>query len=428
MKSIIPARNTWVILRRLALSTLLAWIIISPLVQLHEVAHIIPSSWSDLYPQWIAVKAALHARDPYSLAITQEIQRGFYGHVLAPTENWDQQNFVYPAHLIFLLGPFTLLKWPIVRLLFTILAVPTVAASVWLWIRICGLRLDRSQMAIIFALMLTSWPAIWAYKQQQPTIYISAILAFAVFLYQRRSDISAGILFSLATVKPNLAVLLLAWILIMAAAHRRWRFVVAFGASISVLLVASEEVVPGWISHWLRVISAYSSDPRKVSTLMHLFGHSLGIAALVALILGLCMCLFRFGAPPAMSSEFGDAVALLLAVTVCVIPTTSWMVYNQILLFPAVLVLLRAYPSQAWDRSMRRLAFSALGWVLLAVPICATLAMLLGYRQILALIPFHDLLVPPILTVVLFQAIRRNQSQANAQGCEASFEPAISST
>src|SRR5215203_4885487 len=64
---------------------------------------------SDLYPRWYGAREVLlHGRDPYSKEVTQEIQVGFYGHVLDPNngdqEN-DQQGFAYPVYTAFVLAP-----------------------------------------------------------------------------------------------------------------------------------------------------------------------------------------------------------------------------------------------------------------------------------------------------------------------------------
>src|SRR5690349_8054542 len=62
---------------------------------------------SDLYPRWLgAHELLLHGRDPYSAAVTQAIQIGYYGRALAPDDPIkDQQGFAYPLYVVFLLAP-----------------------------------------------------------------------------------------------------------------------------------------------------------------------------------------------------------------------------------------------------------------------------------------------------------------------------------
>lgn len=396
-----PSQVRFQLGKRILFAALLACAIVAPLVQLRQVAHIVPATWSDLYPQWTAARAALHGRDPYSREVTEEIQRGFYGHVIRP-DQWDQQNFVYPAHLVLLLAPFTILRWSLVRLLFTIAALPVVAATVWVWMEICGMHLSRNKQLIVLALILTSWPAGWAYQQQQPTIYVAAIIAFSVLLFSRRSDLWAGILLSLATVKPNLVILIAIWLLIHSIAQHRWRFIAAFGLSTATLVAAGQAIVPGWVPRWIETARVYSQDPRKVSLLVHLLGHKVGLAATMLLLIGLCIQLWRFRFLQADESWFGRGAGLLLAATICLIPTTIWMVYNQLLLIPALLILIGERPRSPLAALMRRLAFIAIACVLLVTPLCAVIESRLGYSEFLAVFPFLlDFFFPVAITAAL---------------------------
>ncbi len=310
-------------------------------------------------------------------------------------------------HLIFLLGPFTLLPWSLVRLLFTLMAPLVVAASIWLWIQICNLNFDRTQIAIVSLLILTSWPAVWAYQQQQPTIYIATLMALAVFLFQGRSDVFAGILLSLATVKPNLVGLIVMWLLLQAAAQRRWRFLLSFGLSIAILLMASEAFVPGWISHWIHTAATYADDPSKVSLFIHLFGHKFGVEATVLMGIALCIRLWKLGSVFVDAPEFGQTVALLLAATVCIIPTTMWMIYNELLLIPGVLILIApTSPKYPLARPVGWLAATVMFWTVLIMPLCAAMGVLVGYSPLLAILPFHNSLLP--VAVVLSMQLWRN--------------------
>ncbi|MFB3916603.1 MAG: hypothetical protein ACE14M_07735 [Terriglobales bacterium] len=62
---------------------------------------------SDLYPAWLASRELLvHGRDPYSLEVTLDIQRGYWGRTLdRPSDPKDQARFAYPLYVAFLLAP-----------------------------------------------------------------------------------------------------------------------------------------------------------------------------------------------------------------------------------------------------------------------------------------------------------------------------------
>ncbi|MGC2639867.1 MAG: glycosyltransferase family 87 protein [Acidobacteriaceae bacterium] len=375
-------------------------------VQLREVGRIIPASWSDLYPQWAASKAALHGENPYSDAVTQEIQRGFYGRVLVPGDTFDLQNFVYPAHLIFLLAPFTGLPWTVVRILFTVLAPPVIAATVWAWFEVLGLRLDRTHKMAAIGLTLVCWPAFWSYQQQQPSVYVIAMLAFALLLFRRGWDLGAGLLLAFATVKPTLVAPLVLWLLLVGVAQRRWRFVGATLVCTSVLLIGAEFLVPGWIGTWINISRVYSQDPRKTILLVKVFGQTLGIAATLAMlgVMGLRLWKTRYARP--QDSDFGQAISMILAATLCIIPTTKWMIYNDLLLVPAILLLTIAGPVRSYAKPLVALAILAFCISYVVTPVCAAASLAVGYAPFLAVVPFFANFSLPIAVLAATLTLR----------------------
>jgi hypothetical protein len=368
------------------------------------VARINPAARSDLYSPWAGTRAALHGTDPYSVGVTEQIQKDIYGHVLQPTETWDRQAFVYPAYILFLLGPFTWLPWRVVDVIFAVLAPIALAGTVGAWMRVCAWNSDRFKTLIVLALILASWPAAWGYYQRQPSLFVAAAIAFSVLLFQRESDVAAGILLALATVKPQLVVLIAAWLLVLAVAHRRWRFVSAFGLTVAVLVAGSLAIVPGWIPHWIHASLAYSHYPAKISMLVFFFGRAAGTAAAIALAIVLCVKLWKVGAVPPRAIEFGHATALVLAVTVCIMPENPWLVFNTLLLIPAIFVLFGQRSKTALAGVLRSIAGLAIGIAFLATPLCAAAGMRMGVSLTLVMPPFLlGYLVPiPVTAALLF--------------------------
>src|SRR5512146_2368661 len=80
-------------------------------------------NWSDLYPCWLGAREVLlRRRNPYSLEITREIQSGYYGRPVDPSNRRDpkdQAGLAYPLYVIFPLIPFLGLSFATVRVFFT---------------------------------------------------------------------------------------------------------------------------------------------------------------------------------------------------------------------------------------------------------------------------------------------------------------------
>jgi hypothetical protein len=70
---------------------------------------------SDLYPRWLGTRELLlHDRDPYGAEVTREIQVGFYGRPLDPSNPHDlpfKESFVYPLYVVFLMAPAASLRF-----------------------------------------------------------------------------------------------------------------------------------------------------------------------------------------------------------------------------------------------------------------------------------------------------------------------------
>jgi hypothetical protein len=398
------ARARWA--RRVAMLLVLGWMVAAPFVQLREVDPIVRAEWTDLYPQWLGAQAVLRGTNPYTTAMTQEIQRGFYGHVLKPDEQWDQQPFVYPAHVAFLIAPLTMLPWWLTRRVTTLLAPVMVVLTAWMWMRICGVKLDRVRTGILLFLILTSWPSIWAIRQLQPTILVAGLIAGSVLLFARRRDGWAGMLLALATVKPNLAALLCVWLVIQAVAQRRWRFLTVFLSSTLVLLLGAEAVLPGWIPSWIRASIACSHQPHKTSQVVMIFGHEMGIAVTLLLLAALCFRLWKIGSAASETAEFSQPVSLILAATVCLMPPNNgWMLYNDLLLIPGILVLLPARPTRPLEQVLRGLTVLSIVSMVAIAPITAAISLFVGYVPFLAILPFLNVLLPvAVLAMLLFPA------------------------
>src|ERR1700683_3354014 len=102
---------------------------------------------SDLYPRWLGARELLvHGRDPYSPAVTREIQTGFYGRPLNsqnPSDPTDQVAFAYPLYVAYLLTPTLTLPFRTVMETFRWFLLLTIACSVPLWMYAIGFRPGR---------------------------------------------------------------------------------------------------------------------------------------------------------------------------------------------------------------------------------------------------------------------------------------------
>ena len=298
---------------------------------------------SDLYPRWLGARELLlNHRDPYSGEVTREIQSGYYGRPLDPTrplDPKDQQGFAYPVYVVFLLAPTINLPFPAVQAGFRWLLVALTATTVLLWLRTLRWRTSSTTTAILILLTLGSFQVLQGIKLQQLSLLVGGLVAGSAALLAGRNLALAGILLAFATIKPQLVLPLVAWLLLWAFSdwHRRQNFVWGFISTMTILLAAAEYLLPGWIWRFGEAIAAYRQYNGGAETVLDIlvtpvWGRVLAALAMLALSL-LCWRLRRW---PSDSMVFRWMLALTLAVTVMGVPKAA--PYNQVLLLPGILL------------------------------------------------------------------------------------------
>lgn len=340
--------------------------------QLHAHNRIMGPNYSDLVTRWVGTRAAIAGLDPYSDDVLPDMLRMYYGHypLTASDPNPERQRFDYPANLIVLLMPMAYFSWPTARILFLAITIVLLVAGLRVWMHLYPMRWTQRQVAFAILLTLCSWPVLWGLRLQQPTLLLAGLIFLACFCLSRRRESAAGVLLALTTVKPQIAVLLLAWLLCWTVIHRAWRLLWSFGMTLAIMLLLTEAVVPHWISRWRASLVGYGGATDTGPALENLFGHWAGLAFTVLIAGALCLRLWRLRRAAADSPEFAMAIAMVLALTVLVIPTHLTMIYNQVLLFPACLFVIQAAPVDRDGRMMRRVVLVLL-WVTFALPLAA---------------------------------------------------------
>jgi hypothetical protein len=340
---------------------------------------------SDLYPRWLGARELLlHQRNPYGDDITIEIQKGYYGRALdpaRPNDPKDQQGFAYPVYVVFLLAPFVRFSFPAVQFVFYWALIALTATSVWLWLRVLRWRLPGLATASCIALTLGSFAAVQGIKLQQLSLLVAALLGGAVACVAGGFLFCGGVLLAAATVKPQLAWPVVAWLIVWTLSdwRNRRRFLIGFGLAMALLLGGAEIILPGWWRLFARALAQYHRYTQNQSVLLVSWQYSgIFIAAAVA---ACGLLLWKQRGEPADTQSFGLAISLVLALTVLVVP--MYAPYNQVLLLPAILALVRDRTLfMSRSRGVRFLYLAgafALAWQWIA-SLSLSCAYLLGWR------------------------------------------------
>ncbi|MFT4111817.1 glycosyltransferase family 87 protein [Silvibacterium sp.] len=365
---------------------------------------------SDLIQRWVGARAAFAGRDPYSPAVRHEIQTAYAG--------WDPdaigrpltreeavvrwQSFLYPAPIILILAPFVALPWEYARHLFAGVSVLAFAVGVWMWIRRLIPR-NASYRAWLLLLIFAAWPTWWAIRLEQPGLLVAAFLLLAVESIARGRQVAGGILLALATIKPQAAMPILIWYTLWAWHARAIRLAGGFAGALLLMFVLTEHFVPGWLPHWLASLHGYREDNQADLPLVNLCGRIAGTALTAAAAVPVLAVFWKARRAAAASWEAIRAAALALAFAPFLTPTHFTLIYNQILLIGAFLVLLSRDPISPPRSQLRWMAFASLAVSFALVPIAVFLESVLGPHILYDGLPFllNSLLPIPVLCALV---------------------------
>ena len=345
---------------------------------------------SDLYPRWLGARELFrHGKDPYSPEITAQIQKDVWGHALDPrnpSDPKDEQRFAYPLYVVLLLAPFITLPFSTVQLLYVVFAAAGMVLSVRCWATLFGVRITGTFTAVACALLLGSHPVVTSLYMQQPVLFASIAIAFALAGIATGNLWGAGVLLALATIRPQSAILVVLWLMFWSVVNWRVRkgLLISFAATMSALLIAAELLVPGWLPEWLEALAAYRKyTPVSPPHVQVLFGQTLGFAVTCAILAAIAWMIWKARADDASSDRFHLLAAGILVSGLAMNPV--WHSYDQVFELPCLLLLfhwraeLRRLPPVLWGVVCLALAAVASQWV--AAAILAVMARVPGLAE-----------------------------------------------
>ncbi len=373
---------------------------------------------SDLYPRWLGARELLlHGRDPYGPDITREIQMGYYGRAVDPSrpgDPRDQQAFAYPVYVVFPLAVLIYLPFEIIRVAFYGFLIAVAAATLLLWLRALSWRPRKSSIVILLLLLLGNLPVIQAIELQQLTLVVGLLLAICAVLLARGNLGLAGIALAVATIKPQLVIPLAAWLTLWSLTKwdGRKNFIWGFYVTVGILFSAGEWILPGWVSQFVHAVAAYRQYTQAASVLDHLSNAQWGPMLSAALLVIVALLCWRLRQEPETSTAFMAVFSLVIAATLVAEPSVS--TYNQALLLPAALVVLKS-AARLWNRNLPArliwlLAAGVFIWPWISAAVLAVASFMLPASRVQAAwkLPFYtSLAIPLVVLGLLFQYIFR---------------------
>jgi hypothetical protein len=377
-----------------------------------------PQHFSDLYaPWWGAHVLFVEGRNPYALAVANEIQIIIYGAPIESGHRGDSSSiaggFAYPLYAALLLWPTVHMSFSAVQMTFFFVSLFAVLASLMMWLRALQFRGRLTELLMLALFTVGSFPALEGIRLQNLSVIAAAFLALSVILLTSEHLAIAGIFLAISTFKPQFTVVLVPWLVLWTACEwrRRQSLAWSFLASMLLLLGMSEWLLRGWMRDFFSVVRAYRQYTFGRSLLDVWFTPCGGPFAAAILLLAVSALCWQYLRHPANSPGFFLAVSVVLATTLTVIPTLA--PHTQLLLLPGWLCLYRHRVLVSLSSKFVRIAVVA-AWILLGWQWVATmgLAIVLAVRPAATLlswrlIPLYTSRLLPLAVVIALSCLIR---------------------
>ena len=199
---------------------------------------------NDFLVHWMGGRKFLkEGISPYSDETAIAIQTMAYGR---PAELGEHElRVAYPFYSIFVFLPFALIENF------------TLARAIWMTVLEIGvillayisMRMTKWKpgLSVLFLYMIFS--VLW-YHSVRPLINGNAVILVALgiagglWAIKNNADELAGVLFAFTTIKPNLVLLIIVFILIWTVYQRRWKFSIWFFGTLIILILGAQLLLP----------------------------------------------------------------------------------------------------------------------------------------------------------------------------------------
>lgn len=213
---------------------------------------------NDFYSRWMGARAVfLKGQDPYSDAVTREIQMGMYGRLARIDE--DQVAFAYPLYAAYFAAPLVALPYAWAESLWVAFLIMVLVGACILFARSVGWSLAPLGLLALLAIALTFYPALRGIFLGQYALLVFGSMAMGIAMLVWERDGLAGWVLAVSTVKPHVAVIALIVIFSWAVWHKRWRVLVGFISAMALLLGGSFLLLPSWFGEFIRALGEYKS-------------------------------------------------------------------------------------------------------------------------------------------------------------------------
>jgi hypothetical protein len=212
---------------------------------------------TDFLVHWVGTRAYFgEGISPYSDQVALEIQQMVYGRVALPGEH--ELRVAYPFYSAILFFPFALIQeFDAARAVWmTILEIGLISLTL-VSIQLTTWRPKIWVLALLLFFSLAWYHALRALINGNVVILIALGIAGAFLAIKNKHDELAGVLIALTTIKPQVVILVVIYIIIWAIFQRRYKIIGWFFITLVLLVASGTLLIPDWVMQNLREILRY---------------------------------------------------------------------------------------------------------------------------------------------------------------------------
>jgi hypothetical protein len=250
---------------------------------------------NDFIPRWLGARLFItEGLSPYSETTSLRIQQILHGRPAVGQE--DHALFVYPFYTILIMLPYALIgELPLARAFWMASLEVALVLIAFFSLRMVAWRPGPLLLAAI-VIFATFWyhgarPVI----NGNPAVFVSLLIAAGLLAIWAERDVTAGFLLALSSIKLQMVLLFLPFVVIWAFSRRRWPLTLALPGWFVLLLAASALFLPNWAVQNLAQVRAYTSytQPGTPGGIFDFWWPGLGQIVGYSLSLGLALLLLR---------------------------------------------------------------------------------------------------------------------------------------
>jgi hypothetical protein len=214
---------------------------------------------NDFLVHWMGTRSLLtEGLNPYSDEVAAKIQNMAYGRLAKPGEH--ELRVAYPLYSVIVFLPFALIaNFSLARAVWmTVLEVSLILLTI-LSLRLARWKVNPFLLVFLFLFSIFWYHGLRPLINGNAVILVALLLAGAFLALRAGADELAGVLFAFSTIKPQVVVLVLVFVMIWAISNRRMRVAAWLVGTVFLLSISAALFIPDWIVYNLREVIRYPS-------------------------------------------------------------------------------------------------------------------------------------------------------------------------